>query len=202
MNQYLERTYPQDEFVIQKNFYNFKDSGYNFAITKVGQEQQTEYEFVVTGLLGSNIHIDGIYYANQDEKLIEKLVKEANEELKNSLKEKVPEVLEVNVQMEVLKGKYPATTSWTKEFTPEVPMYIYIAIDAREFSKESFFKVSKNIQKKLNQEEYRYDHVTINGNIIDSSFQEENGEKNWIVEYASFFEKDSKLQFSDVEQVE
>lgn len=202
LENHLESNYPDDEFIIQRDFYNFKDGGYNFYITKVGEEAQTEYEFIVTGILGLNVHIDGIYYANQDERLIRKLVKQANKELTIHLQESVSEVLEINVQMEVQKGKYPANTSWSKEFKPEHPMYVHITLDAREFSKEDTLKAAQSIQKSLDESGYRYDTVMINGNFIDNDFEEVKGEDNWYVKHVISFEKGTKLKVNDVEEVE
>lgn len=202
LGNYLERTYPDDEFIIQRSFYNFKVGGYNFVITKVGGDQQTEYEFILTGFFGLHVHYDGIYYANQDEKLLAKLAKEANEELTKFLQRKVPEVLEVNVQMELLKEKYPPETTWSKDFKPEKPMYVHIGVDSREFSDEDFLEVTRIIQKSLNEAAYNYEDVMINGNIIDNSFEEGNGENNWYVKYVVPFEKDTKLKLSDIKHHE
>ena len=202
LTNYLESSYPEDEFVIQRAFYNFKDGGYNFIVTKIGEEAQTEYEFIFTGFFGSNIHSDGIYYANQDETLIEKLQTEASEEITAYLQAIVPEVLEANPLLEVLKGRYPSDINWSKDFKPEKPMYIHIPVDARKFSKEDMYQVTSSIQKSLNDANYEYDHVTINGNIIDDTIKEDNNEPFWIVKYAVGFEDDTTLQLKDIEQSE
>lgn len=202
LKSHLEATYPEDEFVIQKAFYNFKDSGYNFYVTQVGEEQQTEYEFILTGFFGSTIHSDGIYYANQDVELIRKLQKEAGEEIMNLLQEKVPEVFVVTPQLEVLKGKYAADTHWSTDFTPEKPLYLFIAIDSREFSKEDVLQASTTIQQSLHEANISYDHVTINGNIIDENLEEVKDQPFWVVKYAVGFESNSKLTVKDIEQYE
>lgn len=200
LKNHLESTYPKDEFVIQKDFYNFKDGGYNFYVTKIGDEDQTEYEFIMTGIFGSTVHSDGIYYANQDEQLIEKLQLEASEEITTLLQDVVPEVLEANPLLEVLKGKYPADTHWSKDFKAEKPMYIHIPVDANEFSKEEMLEASILIQKALNNANYKYDHVTINGNIIDKNIEKVKGEDFWFVKYAVGFENDTKLTLKNIEQ--
>src|SRR5690625_447930 len=74
---YLEETYPESEYNLGKPFYNFKDGGYVFNVREIGDEEQREYEFVVVGLLGTNVHIDGIYQANLDYNLMERLGEEA-----------------------------------------------------------------------------------------------------------------------------
>ncbi|PIC65288.1 hypothetical protein CSV79_01305 [Sporosarcina sp. P13] len=202
LKNHLESNYPDDEFVIQREFYNFKDGGYNFYVTQIGEEEQTEYEFILTGFFGSNIHSDGIYYANQDVKLISKLQKEASEEITNLLQEKVPEVLEVTPQLEVLKGKYPSDANWSKDFKAEKPMYIHITIDSRKFSKEDMLHASILIQRSLHESNYTYEHITINGNIIDENYEEVKGEPFWVVKYAVGFEHDTKLTLKDIEQYE
>lgn len=199
LKDHLESTYPEDRFVIQKEFFNFKDGGYNFFVTQIGDEQQTEYGFFVTGFFGSMIQSDGIYYANQDEVLIDRLQKEAGEELLKFLQEKVPYVREVRPLLEVLKGKYSADTKWSKAFKPEKPMYIHIMIDSRELSKEQMLQQATIIQTSLNEAQYAYDHVTINGNIVDDSFGKVEDEESWVVKYAVGFEPDTQLELRDID---
>lgn len=202
LQSYLEKTYPEDKFVIQSQFYNFKNSGYDFQVIRIGEEEQTEYEFIVTGFFGSNIQSDGIYYANLDEQLIHKLQQEASTELKVFLQKQVPEVLEVSPILEVLKGKYPDNATWSKEFKPEVPMYLHIPVDASEFSKEDILQASILIQKSLNEANYQYDHVTINGNIVDENYEEEKDKPFWIVKFALGFDSNTKLTLKDIEEVQ
>ena len=97
-----------------------------FLLLELAIQIKPQYDFTVTGIFNTKVHYDGIYYANQDTRLIKKYEKEAVEELSSLLSKDVPEIIEVNVQMEILKGKYEIESVWNKEFAPEKPMYIYI----------------------------------------------------------------------------
>ena len=63
------------------NIYNFKIGGYTSWVVQIGDQQQTEYEFEVTGFFKPTVTHDGIYYGNLDIPLIEKLSDEAAVEI-------------------------------------------------------------------------------------------------------------------------
>lgn len=199
LKSYLAATYPEDEFRLSKPIYNFKDNGYDYDVRKVGDFSQTDYQFIVTGLFGSNVHYDAIYYENQDTQLIEKLEQQASDELTALLQKEVPEILQVTPQLEVLKGTYDADTQWTKDFKAEKPMYIHIVVDTRELSKEAILQIAKTIQKTLNVNGYAYNHTMINANIL-SDDKEEDKDSFGYVKYAISFEKDTKLKLKQVTQ--
>jgi hypothetical protein len=194
---YLAETYPNDQFSIGKPFYNFKDGGYHYDVRIIGDANQMEYDITVTGILGSTIYFDGIYYANQDKKLIEKLQNEANAELKLLLKDKIPEILDVSTGLQILKGKYDATISWDKNFIPEKPMTLFLTIDSSELSTEDIAKLASNIQEILNREQYVYSNITINGNILSNN-DGKDGVPFWNLKYYLSYESDTVLRSKDV----
>lgn len=199
LNSYLDTNYPNEEFTIDKPFYNIKDSVYDFSVTRIGDSNQTQYDFTVTGIFNTKVQYDGIYYANQDTRLIKKFEKEAEEELSNLLIKDVPEIIEINVQMEILKGKHDLESVWNKGFIPEKPMYIYIAIDSRKLSIQEFFKATTTIQNSLNENSYDYWNVSIDGKLFDNVNEIED-QYSWYVKYSSSFEKDTLLDLKQVQQ--
>ena len=199
LTSYLDISYPKEEFTIDKPFYNFKNSGYDFAVTRIGDPSQTLYDFTVSGIFNTKVHYDGIYYANQDTRLIKKYEKKAVENLNNLLIKDVPEINEVNVQMEILKGKYDIESVWSREFAPEKPMNIYIAIDSRKLSKQEFLKAIMTIQNSLNKNNYDYQNVSIDGKLFDNLNDIED-QNSWYVKYSSSFEKDTQLDIKQVQQ--
>ncbi|WP_042150296.1 DUF3139 domain-containing protein [Paucisalibacillus sp. EB02] len=193
LNKYLEEEYPEDKFHVEKPFFNFKDSGYNFEVKKIGDTTQESYDFTVTGILGTKVSYDSIYYANLDQVLIRKLQQEANSELGMLMKSDIPELIEVDVMVEVLKETYPSDTKWDKELNLEKPMYIHITIDAEGLTKESIVEKAKTIQQLLNENGYEYDRVSINANLNDKAFGS-------YVKYGVGFEGDSSIKEKDVEE--
>lgn len=198
LKDHLAKTYPDKEFHIKDGFYNFKIGGYTYDVVQIGSEN--DYEFEVTGFLKPTISYDGIYYANLDEPLIEKLRKEASKEIAGLLETDVPELLNVDVQMEVLKGKYHAGTNWNKEMKLEKPMYIHIVTDAAGKSKDDVVETMKKIQNTLNENGYTYDFVTINSNVQDKEFTDK--DQFGYVKFSGSFTKDQKIKSNNIEQYE
>ncbi len=198
LKKHLENTYPDKEYQIKEGFYNFKIGGYSYDVVQIGSEK--EYEFEVTGFLIPTVSYDAIYYANLDEPLIEKWGKEASKEINKLLEKDVPELLNVDVQVEVLKGKYNAETKWSKDLKLENPMYIHIITDAAGKTKEDIVQTMKTIQKHLNDNNYTYDSVTINSNVQDRDFADK--DPFGYVKYSGSFTKEEKIKLNDIEQFE
>ncbi|MFK4998856.1 hypothetical protein ACI2OX_20865 [Bacillus sp. N9] len=90
---------------------------------------------------------DGIYYANLDLPLIEKLQEQAAAELTTLLQEPVPELTNLSVQLEVLKGTYDAATNWHKNLKVEKPLYIHLTIDVTDLTKVDVLTIAKKCSK-------------------------------------------------------
>lgn len=198
LKNHLATEYPDKEFHMKDGFYNFKISGYSYDVVQIGSNK--EYEFGVTGFLKPTVSYDGIYYANLDEPLMEKLSKEAAEEIAGLLKADVPELLNVDVQMEILKGKYDAGTKWSKDIKLEKPMYIHIVTDAAGKSKDDVVETMKTIQKALKDSGYTYDFVTINSNVQDEEFTGK--DQFGYVKFSGSFTEEDKIKSKDVEAYE
>lgn len=198
LEKHLEKNYPSDQFNIAKPYYDFKMEGYIIDVIRIDEDNQIQYQFMMTNPLGTTVTLDGIYHANQDIGLINKLQDQANKELKDLLKDKVTTLEEVEVQLEVLKGKYDSDTNWDKNFKPEKPMYVHIIIDSGKMSNEEVLNVANVTQKTLNDSGYNYDHVTINGSVYDDGSSEDEGSTSYVIHYVSFAE-DTVLKIKDVE---
>lgn len=193
LQDYLKTEYPGSDYTFSNPFYNFKDNGYNFTVKKVGDDSGKEFDVNVSGNLMFTVTYDGIYYDNLDEKLMGKLGNEASEFIQQLIKKDVPELIDITVQLEVLKGMYDEDTVWTPEFEPEKPMYAHIVIDANQLTKEKLVNLTKAIQHQLNEQNYSYDFITINANTIV------NGEID-ALQYATSFEQDTKIDEKMIEQ--
>lgn len=199
LKSFLAEKYPDQQYHIRDQFYNFKIGGYTFEVVQIGDEQQTEYEFEVTGFFKPTVKYDGIYYANLDIPLMEKLSEEAAFELASVLTEKVPKIVDIYVQLEILQGRYEVKTNWTKDLTLEKPMYIHLIMDVTNMNKEEVLAAVVTIQHTLNLENYAYDRVSFNGNIFGTNI--DGKDDGGYVKYAIGFNDHSNIALSDIEEL-
>ncbi|RFB15008.1 hypothetical protein DZB84_13945 [Bacillus sp. HNG] len=207
LENYLEETYPDREFRIEKGFYNFKFSSYDFNVIEIGATAPNEngpktYEFTVIGFLKPYVNLDSIYTENLDEPVMEKLSAEAQTEITELLKQSVPTVKGMGVSLEVQKGDYDLNTTWSKDMKLEKPIIMHIVLDSTQSTKEDVLTDSQVIQKVLNDNNYTYAGVTINGNIIDDSKAEYVKDDTGYVKYYVSFEKDTDIELKDIEVIE
>ncbi|MBO1003960.1 YfjL-like protein [Pseudogracilibacillus auburnensis] len=195
LKNYLKDTYPQDEFRIHDGFYNFKISGYTYEVIKIGEDGQG-YEFEVTRFFKPTVSYDGIYYANLDLPLMEKLQDEAANEISDALN--MDSIVNIGVQIEVLQGTYDADTQWSKDLQLEKPIYIHLTMDVTNMSKEEVFTAVQSIKQKLDSAGYQYDRVSFNGNMFDGKF----GDKDEFgyLKYAVGFDQDSNITIKNIEE--
>ncbi|ADU31714.1 DUF3139 domain-containing protein [Evansella cellulosilytica] len=204
LDSYVEETYPEKEFNISEGFYNFKFGEYTFNLLEIGNwnedtESIQEYEFTVRGTFFPEVYWDGLYYDNLDERLMERLSKEASEEIFDELIQQNKDIIHVGVSLEVLKGRYNDDVNWKKELELDRPISLYIVIDAENKGKDDIYMDGIGIQKQLKEKGYHYDNVNINANIMT-----EEGKKlhdYGYVKYALAFEQNSSIKKSDVNKV-
>ena len=200
LKSFLAETYPENEYYIREQYYNFKIGGYTSKVVQIGDEQQTEYEFEVTGLLNPTVTLDGIYYGNLDIPLIERLSEEAEDEITSELTGNVPEITDIYVQIEVLKGKYESDTVWKREMQLEKPIRIILTLDVTNMTKEEVLKKVKTIQQTLQEENYVYEEVSFNGNMFGKSM--DGKDNRGYLKYAVGFDKDTNITLDDIEVYE
>lgn len=190
LKKHLEKTYPEEEFVLGDALYNFKMGGYDITVESIDKTKSEKYDFTVVGMFGTKVHYDGIYYANLDEPLIKKLEEEANEEIFDILKVGIPEIEDVSVRIEVLKGTHPDDTKWDKSLQLEKPLYLWTAIDGEGLKEEDVFEIAKRMKKILNDNGYDYSRVSINSMV--------NYEGSKLLNYSIGFTKDGNIKLKDV----
>lgn len=199
LKSYLDETYPNEQFNIRNGFYNFKIGGYTYEVVQIGSERDVEFE--VTGFLKPKVTFDGIYYANLDEPLMNKLGNEASGEIMDLLKKEVPEIVNVDVQLEILKGNLDSDAKWSKTVPLEKPMYIHITTNAAGKTKKEIAAAMATIQQLLNTNDYVYDSVTINGNILDAN--ELPGKDHFgYVKFSGSFTRNETIREKDIEQMQ
>ncbi|MCC3355839.1 hypothetical protein [Bacillus sp. REN16] len=204
---YLEDTYPDRDFRLEEGFYNFKFSTYDFQVIEIGATSPSEngpkkYEFTVRGFLKPYVQLDSIYIENLDEPLMEKLSSEARTEIVDLLKQSVPTLKGIEVALEVQKGDYDSNTTWSKDMKLGKPISIFIVLNSTKSKKEDVLTESQVIQKVLNENNYTYEDVTINGNIIDDPNTEYAKDENGYVKYYVSFDREKDIELQDIEVLE
>lgn len=190
LNKYLEKTYPDDEFRIWDGFYNFKFGEYVYEVSIIGDEAQVKHEFYIGGLFSNEVIYDALHDANLDKILMKKLQKEAERELIVLLKETVPELRRVTVMLEVLKGTYELDTKWDKKMELDQPMHLHMLIHDVSLSKQAFYEAAQFIQTTLNEENYNYEFIEIDGNTTN--------EAGDIVRYYVVFNKHDEVKINNI----
>ncbi|MFT4412849.1 DUF3139 domain-containing protein [Fredinandcohnia humi] len=206
VEKYLSETYPNREFRIEEGNYNFKFSEYGFKVIEIGSTSSKEagpksYDITVKGFFKPYVGMDGIYYANLDEPLMEKISREAEKEIMELLSKGVPTVKGIGITLEIQKGKYDGNATWNKNMELEKPFGLHIVLDATTSTKEDVLTDSKKIQEVLNESGYNYDTVTINANFIPEAGKGSKDEWGYV-RYAFSFEKETKLSQKDIEELE
>lgn len=194
---YLISNYPNNEYNVGDGAYNFKIGGYTYQVVQIGSEHQEEYEFNVTGFFKPTVTYDGIYYANLDEPLMEKLSNEITTELKELFKGKVARIVDGYVQIEVTQGALDPDTEWRLDLPINKPLYISLTLDVTSMSKEEVLEDVIFIQKTLTAENYPYERVTFNGNLFDLTNDKDD---MGYVKYAISFDKYSKITLNEIEE--
>jgi hypothetical protein len=207
LESYLKETYPKKEFRLDPGSYNFKDKAYSFNVIEIGSatpggSTPREYDFSVSGFLKPTVQIDGIYIENLDQDLMEKIGKEAREEIKSLLSHDVKNIMSVDVYVEFLKGQYPSDSHWNKSMKFQKPMWMHIYLDATNGTKEQVFESVKKIQASLNKHGYEYDSVNINANVIGDPKLMDKSEMKDIgyVKFATSFKKDEVLKLKNIKE--
>ena len=145
------------------------------------------------------MHTDGIYEENLNEPLMERLGEEAGKEIKTFLSKSITKLKDVDVHVEVLKGKLKNDAKWEKSLRLERPMEIHILLDAANADRKDVYNTAQKIQRLLNKEGYDYESVTINANIFEG--EDIKDEEIGYVKYSTSFEKNTDIKLKDVEEL-
>lgn len=202
LNRYLQANYPDREFRIDRSFYNFKISGYDFDVTEIGSNRANPYEVHVQGFIKPKVKYDEIYYETLDEPLMEKISQEAEQEILQLLKQKIHTIKNVDISLEIQKGELPPEASWSKELQLKKPIDIFVQIDANNETLEGVYTKAKEMHALLNEQNYHYRNVTINA--IRDFDGNPTGLKDGqgYVKYAINFKKNTHIKKKDVTEFE
>ena len=212
---YLEETYPGEEFRVETGSYDFKFGEYHYDVIRIGvdpyavidsntdvtekekQYEALDYYITVKGTFKPQIRYDSIKYARLDENLSQKLSKEASLEIFSALQRQLPNLKAVEANVEVIKFTMDENTVWSKDLNLDEPVTFHMVTDATSQTADEALADGVKIQQLLKNMSYTYSNVTINGN----SFDKDLGDKDdyGYLKYSFNFTADTKLSLKDID---
>ncbi|WP_433745812.1 hypothetical protein [Falsibacillus pallidus] len=197
LEHYLHTHYPDKDFHLSKGDYVFPFGSYSYKVSEFqgGQESKSkEYEFMIGGAFSRKVRVDGIYEDNLDPNLMERLGKEAGEEINDLLTQHFSNINYVGARCAVLKDKLDENVKWDKSLDLDELLSINIFLDSRKQSKGEFYKEVTKIQTLLNEHGYNYKGVIVNGDLLDTK----SDTIDWYVKYDIYFTKTQSIKLKDI----
>ena len=152
---FLEQTYPDMDYEIKRSAeYGWTDGTYLFTVVKkdpIGVE--TTYMFYVSAFEPYEVFSDTIHESSIDKETSEKLNAEAEMYILALLQEKVPQVDQVDTDVEVYNN---VAEEWTPQLKTPKPILIMLEIEKGDLTKQKMLEQSKAMQKLLNDESIDY----------------------------------------------
>lgn len=201
LESYLEETYPSKELTVNDGLYNFKYGGYEFKVKDIGSAGPRgiakTYDFSVYGSIVPKVNYDEIYIENLDERLARVLNNQFVEEISPMILEKVDSLHYIGTHIEVLKGRYPEGTEWSKDLTFEQPMDIFIQLDSTEQTAKDFLSDSIEIKSILDEQGYNYEKLNFNGIAFESEVKDEH---RYYLKFSVSSLKDGEIKEKNIEE--
>ncbi|MCM3671029.1 hypothetical protein M3181_18870 [Mesobacillus maritimus] len=187
---YLEETYPDMDYKIKWSAkYVSTDESYRFEVmvkdSSLGVE--TTYPFDVYRYKPNEVFNDTLHKSRVDIDTSKKLNKQAEQYILTFLQKKVPELYQVDTDVEVYNND---VTVWTPKLKTPKPILIILEMEKGDLNKEQMLQQAKTIQQQLNEESIDYYLAEVGYHEIV------NGEENY--EYVSFTPQ-QKLTINDVD---
>lgn len=212
---YLNKNYPNEEFRVEKGFYNFKFNEYSYDVIKIGEDpyatlppdaspielekfaQGLNYYVTVKGTFNPKVRYDAIRYARLDEKLSQRLSEEACSEIFSDLQKTLSNLKAIEANVEILKFSMNENISWSKDLKLDRPISLHIVTDATTQTADETLADGMKIQQLLKEFGYTYSNVTINGNAFDKDLGEK--DEYGYVKYSFSFTPNTSLSVKDID---
>jgi hypothetical protein len=189
LERYLKEKYPELQTRISDGHYDFKFKRYGFQVTEIGVVREgdgeaTRHRFEVGGFWKPAVVLDGIRADRLDLPAMERLGREAAEEIEALLVPDVPQIKRVTVRLELLKGATGEHTAWSKSLPLDRPMQIHLMLDASAMKKRDVLDAAERIRSLLNEAGYDYERVVLNANVMSAGpGKEEYGAVRYAVSF-------------------
>jgi len=186
---YLEETYPDMDYKIKwAAKYVTIDESYRFEVIVKDStlDVETTYPFDVYRYEPNEVFNDTIHKSRVDQATSQKLNKQAEQYILTLLQKKVPELHQVDTDVEVYNND---VTEWTPKLKTPKPILIMLEVEKGNLTKEQMLQQAKTIQQQLNQESIDYYLAEVGYHEVV------NGEENYL--YVSFTPQ-QKLTLKDV----
>lgn len=185
---YLEENYPDMDYEFKGSAkYVSIDDSYRFKVLTVNPlGVETSYIFDVYNYEPFAVFNDTIHKARIDKESSQKLNAEAEQYIKKLLQTKVPELDQVDTDVEVYNND---AAKWTPQLKTPKPILIMLEIEKGDLTKQQMLEQSKTMQQLLNDESIDY-------YMAEAGYRSMvNGEENY--EYVSFT-PEQELTINDV----
>lgn len=154
INNYISSNYPEEQLVIDRINFEFKDKLY---VADIYSQSDGDISFQV-GIKkgGKRIFFDQYIekYA-KDYELSEKFAKHLRISITDTLIEKIPQLSEVVVIIYIKKDKYPATTEYSSHI--DEPYSVILNFEGEQIFKHQFVELCYNAKQTLKEKGYIVD---------------------------------------------
>lgn len=204
--QFLQKTYSEETFHIEKGWYNFKTGTYDFTVT--GDQLPQEVQMMRAGFFGQQSHYDGVRDSRMDTSLNRRLNEQASAYLVEAFRSGAPHIRGVDMEFSVMRGELPTHTDWSPTLSFVEEPWLMIMMDATNVSVEQFEEEVQFMQQTLEDLGIQYRSASVNAQLWDEDTYELNrqeAETNpeididrddfWYLRYfASFHPKTKKIE--------
>lgn len=184
---YLEATYPEEDFTVNVQAYDFKQGGYQFEIAMADEK----HPIVIGGFWGNKVKRDDIYTARLDEPMMTKLSAEASQQMANWLS--AMPIKHIETYLEVSKGAHEPHATWSVDFEPNHPLVAFITLDAKAMTAEQFTQFAEDAKAQMAKQKLSYEYISLTAEVIKK------GEEPHVVYATGFSPIDKKIKVKTFE---
>lgn len=153
MENYLTMNYPEEDFKIERVYYDFKFGAY---VGKVYSPRNGDIQFTVSPRRNGYVYDEYIDKYARDQELSRLFSEQINQMVFPIAKEKIVETSEVTAEIYIKKGKYPSDASYSKNMEENLSLNIYFEGD--KVSEEEFVEKCMNVRDTILASGFKVDH--------------------------------------------
>ncbi|MDH7578418.1 MAG: DUF3139 domain-containing protein [Bacillota bacterium] len=190
MENYLTMNYPEEEFKIERVYYNFKLGNY---VGKVYSPRNGDIQFTVSPRRNGYIYDEYIDKYAKDYELSRQFSEQIGKMVFPIVKEKVGETSEVSAEIYIKKGKYPSDAIYSKDMEESFSLNIYFK--GAKVSEEEFVEKCMTVRDTIlangfKVDRFRFDYrwgIKHEGYSLDVEKEELHSSKKQLLSSKSLF---------------